>query len=169
MSTRGGSAGSESVRVGGRGVLIYTAYFGPAEWCVPPPTGPFSHLLPTYINSSESSVEKGKKKKRKQTQQECNRSGGARRINLSLSGDESRCLYLELNARTRSAETMLIPSSAHLEKTPRGRFSFYYSFCFVVCCPGGAGERRCSSGALDPAGQAGFSLTGTAQKKEQKQ
>lgn len=60
-----------------------------ASGIVPAAThGPFSHLLPTYINSSESSSKidaQKKKHKKKQTQQERNRSGRARRINLSLS------------------------------------------------------------------------------------
>lgn len=147
------SGGSDLLRVGGVDAVgeeaswLHCALW-PAESCLPPPTGPFSHLLPTYINSSESSAKiDAQKRKKKQTQQEGNRSGGAPRINLSLSLDESCCLYLELrtDGRTDGAETMLILWSAHLEITPRSCFFFYYSFCCVIFWSGGVAERRCSA------------------------
>lgn len=68
----------------GGGVQIYTPRFCERNRACRHPRA-VSHLLPTYINSSESSSKIDAQNKKKQTQQECNRSGRARRINLSLS------------------------------------------------------------------------------------
>lgn len=80
-----GPVGSLTRALAGGGVQIYTPRFCERNRACRHPRA-VSHLLPTYINSSESSSKiDAQIKPKKQTQQECNRSGRARQINLSLS------------------------------------------------------------------------------------